>query len=242
MRQPAIFLDDGGVMNDNQRRGAAWRRLIPQFLVPRLGGEPRAWSDANVPVFTALLHDYERSLVGQPEADYNVFLRGFRLGWLRGMCERVGVAPPADDECIALAAEAHAWITVRVDSALPGVAAAVRALHARGIPLHTASGEPSDELHGYLTGMGVRDCFRRLYGPDLVGVPKEGVPYYERAFADAGVDPRDAVVVDDFPGALRWAAEAGARTVLVRSDRGESDDVDLALDALSDLPVALDRW
>ena len=28
MALPAIFLDDGGVLNDNQVRGAQWRRLV----------------------------------------------------------------------------------------------------------------------------------------------------------------------------------------------------------------------
>jgi hypothetical protein len=38
-----------------------------------------------------------------------------------------------------------------------------------------------------------------------------------RIFADAGVAPAEALVVDDNPLALRWAAEAGARTVFVGS-------------------------
>ncbi len=38
-----LFIDDGGVLNDNERRGAEWRRLIGEYLSPRLGGEPPAW-------------------------------------------------------------------------------------------------------------------------------------------------------------------------------------------------------
>jgi HAD superfamily hydrolase (TIGR01509 family) len=89
--------------------------------------------------------------------------------------------------------------------------------------------------------MTVRDCFGRLYGPDLVNTPKEGPRYYERIFADAGVDPADAVVIDDFPGALAWAAAAGARTVLVAGVRGVGP-ADVTVGALSELPAVLARW
>jgi FMN phosphatase YigB (HAD superfamily) len=41
--------------------------------------------------------------------------------------------------------------------------------------------------------------------------------FYERIFADATVTPSDAVVVDDNAEALGWAAQTGARTVLVDS-------------------------
>ena len=242
MRLPVIFLDDGGVMNDNVRRGACFRELIPHFLVPRLGGEPRAWSEANVPVFDALMDEYTRRLYRRPEADYHAFLHEFfRVRWLRDMCDRVGVVSPPDDECAALAADAYTWITRRVRSAFPGAADAVRTLSDQGHRLYTASGETSLELDGYLTGMGVRDRFTTLYGPDLISTAKEGIPYYERVFADAAVDPADALVVDDAPIALSWAAAAGARTVWVRGGRDEAAAVHLTIERLADLPAALDR-
>jgi HAD superfamily hydrolase (TIGR01509 family) len=241
MRRPAIFLDDGGVMNDNLTRGAQWQRLVGEFFPPLLGGAPAAWAEANRVVATALFEDYQRTMGGQAEADFNAWLRGYRIAWVRDMCAYVGLPPPSEEDCLDLNARASAYVTTRVRAAFPGVVEALRAVHGLGHTLHTASGEESDDLHGYLTGMGVRDCFTGLYGPDLINTPKEGPLYYERVFADAGIDPRDATVVDDFPGALAWAAAAGARTVLVRSDRGESDNVDLVLDALSDLPAALDR-
>jgi HAD superfamily hydrolase (TIGR01509 family) len=137
---------------------------------------------------------------------------------------------------------ASAYVTRRVRAAFPGATEAIHALHARGHRLFTASGEDHRDLGGYLTGMGVRDCFAGgLYGPDLINTPKEGPRYYERIFADAGIDPGDAIVVDDYPGALAWARSAGARTAWVRSDRGEALDADLALAGLRDLPAALDR-
>jgi FMN phosphatase YigB (HAD superfamily) len=63
--------------------------------------------------------------------------------------------------------------------------------------------------------MGVRGQFGHLFGPDLVNAFKSGSVYYERAFALAGLPPHGCLVVDDSPDALGWAAEAGARTVLM---------------------------
>jgi hypothetical protein len=51
-----IFLDDGGVMNDNCRRSSQWQRRAGTFFAPRLGGEPAAWARANR-VVTATLFD-----------------------------------------------------------------------------------------------------------------------------------------------------------------------------------------
>src|SRR6185437_11322065 len=85
---------------------------------------------------------------------------------------------------------------------------------AAGYRLHTASGEHSLDLTGYLEGMGVRDCFGSLYGPDLVRTVKAGPRLYERIFAHADVEPACALVVDDSEEVLDWAASVGARTVL----------------------------
>jgi hypothetical protein len=59
----------------------------------------------------------------------------------------------------------------------------------QGYALHTVSGACSLELAGALEGMGVRHCFGRLYGADLINTFKEGPEYYARLFADVGVQP-----------------------------------------------------
>ena len=51
MKPAIIFLDDGGVLNDNERRAVEWQRLIGKYLSPRLGGEPLRWAEANRVVF-----------------------------------------------------------------------------------------------------------------------------------------------------------------------------------------------
>ena len=238
MARVVLFLDDGGVMNDRALRVPQWHTLVGAFFPPILGGTAEAWGAANR-VMGPLWEEYLRMYACQGVAAYQ---RAYLLAWLRGMCERVGVPVPPEDESLELARRASAYVTRRVRSAFPGAVEAIRELHARGYALHTASGEDSDDLAGYLEGMGVRECFGRLYGPDLVNTLKyapEGTAYYTRIFADAGVAPVDALVVDDSPAALRWAADAGARTALVGVRPDDGFLPDLTLGSLSELPRAL---
>ena len=234
-----LFIDDGGVMNDPTPRRAQWQRLLSEFFPPILGGTPEAWAEANRIVAPRLWQGY--GLYGRVDVDYLAYDRAYRIAWLGGMCELVDVRVPPEEECIALAHGAAAYVTRRVRSAYPGVVEAIRHLHARGYLLHTASGECSAELAGYLEGMGVRHCFQRLYGPDLVNTLKEGIEYYARIFADAGVAPDEALVVEDNPLALRWAAQAGARTVLVDSAGSPEAPAAAVIGSLAELPQVIER-
>lgn len=212
-----LFLDDGGVISDNKVRGPQWQRLVGEFFAPVLGGEPQAWAEANR-VYTATLFEPAKWQARLADArDYWDFEETYFLEWVEGMCKLVGVPQPSREESLDLARQAGAWIIPRVRADAPGAVEAIRLLHQRGYVLHTASGESSSDLEGYLGAMGVRDCFQRLYGPDLVNTLKAEPIFYERIFADAGVSPADALVVDDSPAMIVWASQVGAHTVLVGS-------------------------
>ena len=153
------------------------------------------------------------------------------------MCAHVRVAPPDGAECLALARETCAYVTRRVHAEYPGVVDAIRHLHAQGYRLHTASGENSDDLEGYLQAMGVRDLFGRLYGADLVDTPKGSPLFFKRVFADAQVEPRMAVVVDDSELAVGWASEAGAVTILVSAEPAAAGAAHAVIRGLAALPA-----
>ncbi len=210
-----IFIDDGGVLNDNERRGAEWRRLIGEYLSPRLGGEPLAWGAANRIVFADQWKRFEAwdELHSLDEEYVDFFSSGDEsLRWLCEMCEHVGVAAPVDSAKLAAATERYVQSRIRsgYEDAAPGVSALFQA----GYTLATASGEQSHELSLYLVALGIRDCFAgRLYGPALVRAHKASPVYYERILADSGVSPASALVVDDNAQAIAWAAQAGMQTV-----------------------------
>jgi HAD superfamily hydrolase (TIGR01509 family) len=202
-------------MNDNEKRGAQYRRLTGVYLGPLLGGSPEAWERANLVVFERIFAEYLRRVEGDPDHDVQALRDDDDDRWLAGMCVEVGVPVPADRaERLRIAREAEAFITHRIDAAYPGVVSAIEQLRRVGYVLHTASGEHSSELRGYLTGMGVLACFGTLYGPDLVNAPKTGPHYYRLILQHAGVSPIEALVVDDSESVLAWAASAGAQTVL----------------------------
>lgn len=230
-----LFIDDGGVLSDNSRRGPEWRRLVAEFFPPRLGGEPQAWSEANRATWRQVAEAHQPALA--VEGHYVAGLKAYERDWLVAMCEHVGIAPPQGDACDALAREASLYIMRRVRAAFPHAAEAVAALADAGYTLHTASNQASWELEAYLAPMGVVDRFGLLFGADLVDCMKPNPRYYERAFALAEVDPAQALVLDDTPEFLDAAREVGAGTVLVGA--GEPAPGRLAIPSLEALPALL---
>jgi FMN phosphatase YigB (HAD superfamily) len=237
--RPALFIDDGGVMNENARRATQWARLVAHYLVPLLGGAPEAWAAANSAVAVRLFQDYEAYFSVDPGASWSAYWATYEDDWLSGMCAAVGVEPPADRAArLRLSRDCNIFVTRRVRAPFPGVVGVIRDLHVGGFTLRTASGETSWDLDGYLTGMGVRSCFAALYGADQVDAAKASALFYERVFVHAAIAPTEALVVDDAEQALNWAAEVGARTVLCNPDPPASAR-HLHIRQLADLPVLL---
>ncbi len=82
-----IFLDDGGVMNDNNTRALQWQRLVSEFFAPLLSGPPDAWSRANRVVADRLFDPGTCRRRVQADLDYRSFERAYQVEWL-----------PADDD------------------------------------------------------------------------------------------------------------------------------------------------
>lgn len=203
-------------MNDNSVRTGEWQRLVGEFMPARLGGDAQGWAMANRVCAEQVWDRFaDRLDTFETRAAYQ---REYDLDWLSSMCDYLGLAMPPEGESLKIAREATLYVTSRVHSAYAGAPEAIRVLHEAGYELHTASGEAFWELNGYLTGMGVRDCFMHLFGTDLVDRMKAGSDYYRRAFALAGVDPVDALAIDDSESACAWAREAGARAAHIGSD------------------------
>lgn len=118
---------------------------------------------------------------------------------------------------------------------------AIQLLHRQGYALHAASGSCSLELAGYFEGLGVRRSLGRLYGADLINTFKAGSEYYARLFADVGVQPEEALVVDDSTEALRWVSQLGAATILVGSSLHPETNSTPRLGSLAELPVFLQQ-
>lgn len=232
-----IFLDDGGVITDKERRAAEFERLVGDCFVPLLGGTEEAWNSAHRVVVGQLADPQSMSVLAA--ADFVGFYRAYQLRWIGGMCELLGLPPLPEEECLDLASRALSWISRRIHAVLPGAVETICLLHRQGYALYTASGACSLELAGSFEGLGVRSCFSRLYGADLINTFKEGPEYYARLVADVGVQPDEALVVDDSAEGLKWAAGLGARTVLVSSSPHLQTGATPHLGCLAELPAFL---
>jgi HAD superfamily hydrolase (TIGR01509 family) len=232
-----IFLDDGGVMNDNRLRGPQWQRLLGEFLPPILGGTPEGWAEANRAVAEALWQpETLEHRFGHTDLSFAEYERYYALEWTQGSCRYLGLPEPDEDFCLELIRRVSAYVTPKVRSAFPGAVEAIRELKAQGYTLHTASGEASYDLEGYLSGMEVRECFVGLYGPDLVDRIKESPQYHARVLQHTGLEPEEALFVDDSARHLDRAAALGARTLLVGPEPHPRHPT---IPALAELPAGL---
>lgn len=219
MRTTAVFLDGSGVLLDEAAMPGLWQRALGRYLAARLGGEPERWEAANGEAFPASLARLADAAkrAGPRKGSMAAHLAG-REAWLADVCGRVGVALPEDPAAFAEAAQRACASEIRAP--LGDAVAAVRALSAAGYTLYTSSALPSWDLEAYLGALGIRDRFEKVYGCDLVDRWKTGPHYYRAICADAGVDPRRAVTVDDTAIALDWARAVKMRTFLLGGQGG----------------------
>ena len=98
-----VFLDDGGVMNDNRTRALQWQQLVSEYFVPLLGGSPEAWSRANRVVADRLFEPEAWRGRVQAAADYRGFDRDYQVDWLGACASWWGLRPhPMRSACALL--------------------------------------------------------------------------------------------------------------------------------------------
>jgi HAD superfamily hydrolase (TIGR01509 family) len=234
-----LFVDKGGVLIDNTTLSAQWRRLIGEFLAPRLGGGPEEWGAANVPAFERQWARFQQAAAAGGPADIRGFFAKDARQWFFDMCDAIGIERPSDDVADTIAADTVNYVKARLDVPVPRALAALRALRSRGVVLHIASADAHDDLVEFLERIGGRDLFDRVYGSDLVNTWKLGPAYYRAVLDDSGVDPARAAVVDDSPQALGWARECGLRGFLVERRDGDGFD-DAVMRTFDDVARAVD--
>ncbi|MEE8384827.1 MAG: hypothetical protein V3S01_02790, partial [Dehalococcoidia bacterium] len=152
-----LFIDDGGVLNDNSLRGPEWLRLIGEFMPPRMGGTAEQWASANRVVFSQVWGNLSKRL--SDFASHQEFQRTYATDWMSGMCAYIGLTPPPDDDAVTLYTDLSIYIGERATAAIAGATDAVLALYRAGYTLYTASGAPSWELRGILAKMGIAGAF-----------------------------------------------------------------------------------
>jgi HAD superfamily hydrolase (TIGR01509 family) len=229
----AIFLDIDGVI---VHPGPDSARLSGDVYAEELGGDAIAWGRASSELGDEIWERFVATVVEVAGWD-----RALHIAQLRRLCEHLGVTPPGDDRCHEIGRRRDIYVAEHRSVAFPGTVSAIRELSAR-FALHTASAHSAYRIDALLRHLGVRQLFGLTVGPEIVGALKHRPGFYEALVRQAGVMPREALVVDDQPDALMEAVRVGTATVLidatVSADGGRFDGV---IASLAELPAFLER-
>ena len=213
-----IFFDDGGTLNDNRIRGKQWQKLVGKYLSPLFGGDPKLWGAANAQIIKDFtIGSYYKGipkLIYENRAkSYREFLEWFIEKWINGMFDFIGIKHPEKKRYKEIYYGTAQFVDLRIKAAFPGLIGTIKSLYRKGYTLCTSSGSESIELKFYLEGMGIKQYFKVLYGPDLINILKVDDTFYRAIFKDLGINPEHSIVIDDNPHYLKYAERVGATVI-----------------------------
>jgi beta-phosphoglucomutase-like phosphatase (HAD superfamily) len=209
-----VFLDFEGTLNDTRASGRLYARDFMAVMGQRYDVPPASWAGAIVKSLDDV-RQLQDTAAQEPWPGYDAYRRRELILWLRSLYGAAGVElPPCDDDVHALARQLEDSIPVRF-APLAGAGQLIRDLSGRRLRLHIASGANSGYVSRSLADHGLLEFFAGVYGPDNLDTLKSGACFFRRAFAAAGCKPARCLVVDDSPGPVCWAVEAGARAIRV---------------------------
>lgn len=210
----AIFVDFDGTLSDMPILWLEYAREVGALLAQQFGGNEDVWAKAAADALTFVQSEYVARFENNPTADYNQWLQSARLQTVELIFEAMNV--PLPDDPMQFAMDIQYTALTACNAAFDGVAEALQTLTQNGVEIHIASANDSEFLLAALTGIGIEGLVSQRFGPDLVDCAKEGPEFYQRIFAQTGVNPSETLIVDDHPDALRWAIELGAGAIQVR--------------------------
>jgi HAD superfamily hydrolase (TIGR01509 family) len=156
------------------------------------------------------------------------------------LAERCGTPlPPADD--FEARCDARALELIHAEAVLPGVVDWLTAAPGLGLGVGIASSAPPHWVEGHLERLGLRHHFPVVSTRDGVLPAKPAPDLYLATCAGLGVDPTDAVAVEDSPNGIAAAKAAGMFCVAVPNHMTRPLDLsaaDLIVHSLADLPLA----
>ena len=130
---------------------------------------------------------------------------------------------------------------IEAEVARPGVESWLEEAARLGLGTAIASSSGAAWVEGHLDRLGLRDRFRVLacHRPGVAAKPAPDL--YLEACAGLGVDPREAVAVEDSPNGIAAAKAAGLRCVAVPNEltrQLDLDRADLVVDSLAEVTLA----
>ena len=212
-RKLRLFFDFDDTLSDYERFGAQYVAALAGVLSLEMGGPAEEWGQAVQYALSAGVERYLERFQGSPLAGYNVWLAEERSRVVTEVFLRAGRIAPDSESAVALAVLLQDRALRGCSALFAGADSALRQLSDRGFTLALASSQESRYLRGAMTGISSFHCIREFYGPDLLDCAKEGPEFYGRLFEAAGIEPGQAVVIDDQVMCLEWADEVGAPVI-----------------------------
>ncbi len=111
---------------------------------------------------------------------------------------------------------------------MPGAVELVRACRAAGLRLGVASSSGMEEIHTVLTSLGIIDCFDALTSGKEVPQSKPDPAIYRLACSRLGVEPCEAVAIEDSGPGVAAARAAGLRCLAIPSEVTSAHDLSSA--------------
>ncbi|MDQ1403042.1 MAG: hypothetical protein QOG03_1358 [Actinomycetota bacterium] len=150
------------------------------------------------------------------------------------------VGRPLDRDAMAETRRRHRNELLAAEVILPGVTALLEAARSEGVATAVASSSPVSWVEEHLVRLGLVDAFAHVAcrGPDLPAKPEPDV--YLAAVAALGVEPAEAVALEDSAHGVRAAKTAGLLCVAVPHDLTRNSDfsgADLVVDSLAELSL-----
>jgi len=127
-------------------------------------------------------------------------------------------------------------------SALPGVEQYLRSALARGLRRGVASSSSRRWVTGHLSNLGLADYFNTVVCRDDVERVKPDPALYRLATERLGVDPDEALALEDSPNGIAAAKAAGLRCVAVPNPMTRAlplDQADLVVTSLAEVGLDL---
>jgi HAD superfamily hydrolase (TIGR01509 family) len=156
--------------------------------------------------------------------------------WLRAR-----VDGPIDVEAVYESRRLHRDALLEIARALPGVEAWLDEADAAGYATAIASSSPDDWVHEHLGRIGLRERFRTVVTAGGALRSKPAPDTYLEACARLGVDPGEALALEDSPNGIAAAKAAGLWCVTVPHPLTETLDLsqaDLRLSSLAHCTIA----
>lgn len=125
---------------------------------------------------------------------------------------------------------------------MPGVMSLLDEASQAGVPVAIASSSESEWVGPYLERFGIADRFQAVLTRDHVTAPKPEPYLYQEACKSLGVDPADAVALEDSVSGVTAAKSAGLTCVAVPNSITKSFDFSHADHVLHTLEGTTLEW